>query len=84
MRVTALKTRILSHLCDCSTGTALLSSHQMEGLDAPHAGDTHGSAVGQAAKVVKWMKDACPDMLPMAPLLGDLMFTGFTESRYGT
>lgn len=56
----------------------------MEGVDAPHTGDTPWSAVGQAAKVVKWMKDACPDMLSMAPLLGDLMFTGFTESRYGT
>ena len=38
-------------------------------------------AVAQAAKVVKWMEDVCPDMLSIAPLLGDMMFTGFKESR---
>ena len=38
-------------------------------------------ATAQAAKVVKGMEDVCPDMLSIAPLLGDIMFTGFKESR---
>ena len=38
-------------------------------------------AIAQAAKVVKWMEDVRPDMLSIAPLLGDMMFTGFKESR---
>ena len=38
-------------------------------------------AIAQAAKVVKWMEDVRPDMLSIAPLLGDMMFTGLKESR---
>lgn len=40
------------------------------------------TGVGQAAEIIKWMRNACPDMLPMAPLLEDMTFTGFAESRY--
>lgn len=38
-------------------------------------------AVGEAAKIVKWMRRSCPEMVPMAPLLQELMFAGFSETR---
>ena len=50
-------------------------------MDNPLPENNQVKAVGQAAKVVKWMEDVCPDMLSIAPLLGDVMFTGFKESR---
>lgn len=38
-------------------------------------------AEGEAAKIVKWMRRFCPEMVPMAPLLQELMFAGFSETR---
>eukprot|EP00903_Cladosiphon_okamuranus_P010662 g10080.t1 len=38
-------------------------------------------AVGEAADIVMWMRQFCPEMVPMAPLLQELMFTGFSETR---
>lgn len=38
-------------------------------------------AVGEAAMIVKWMRRFCPEMVPMAPLLQELMFAGFSETR---
>lgn len=40
-------------------------------------------AEGEAAKIIEWMRRSCPDMVPIAPLLKELMFTGFSETRYG-
>lgn len=38
-------------------------------------------AIGEAANIVKWMRRFCPEMVPMAPLLQELMFAGFSETR---
>lgn len=40
------------------------------------------SAVGEAAEIVEWIECFCPDMVPMAPLLKELAFSGFSETRY--
>lgn len=39
------------------------------------------NAVGEAAEIVKWMERSCPDMVPMTPLLKELTFSGFSETR---
>lgn len=39
------------------------------------------SAVGEAAAILEWMRRSCPDMVPMAPLLQELLFAGFSETR---
>ncbi len=38
-------------------------------------------AEGEAAKILGWMQQHCPEMVPMAPLLQELMFVGFSETR---
>lgn len=38
-------------------------------------------AVGEAAGIVRWMETSCPDMVPMTPLLKELAFSGFSETR---
>ncbi|CAM9169930.1 unnamed protein product, partial [Scytosiphon promiscuus] len=40
------------------------------------------SAVGEAAAILEWMRRSCPDMVPMAPLLQELLFAGFSETRH--
>ncbi|CAN0418259.1 unnamed protein product [Ascophyllum nodosum] len=66
---------------DPDAKTATLHHEPLKGMDNPLPENNQVKAVGQAAKVVKWMEDVCPDMLSIAPLLGDVMFTGFKESR---
>ena len=50
-------------------------------MDNPLPESNQVKAIAQAAKVVKWMEDVCPDMLSIALLVGDMMFTGFKDSR---
>lgn len=52
----------------------------MEGLEAMSAEDVSG--LGQAAKIIAWMRRECPDMVSVAPLLKELRFTGFSDSRF--
>lgn len=52
----------------------------MEGLEAMSAEDVSG--VGQAAKIIAWMRRECPDLVSVAPLLKELRFTGFSDSRF--
>ena len=49
-------------------------------MDNPLPESNQGKAITKATKVVKWMEDVRPDMLSIAPLLGDMMLTGFKES----
>ena len=58
-----------------------MQEQPLKGMDNPLPESNQVKAIAQAAKVVKWMEDVCPDMLSIAPLLGDIMFTGFKESR---
>lgn len=51
----------------------------MEGLEGMKAEDVSG--VGQAADIIEWMRRECPDMVAVAPLLKELRFTGFSDSR---
>ena len=51
-------------------------------IDNPLPESNQVKAIAQAAIVVKWMEDVCPDMLPIIPLVGDMTFTGFKESRF--
>lgn len=53
--------------------------NQMEGLEGMKAEDVSG--VGQAAEIIEWMRRECPDMVAVAPLLKELRFTGFSDSR---
>ena len=52
-----------------------------KGMDNPLPESNQTKAITQAAKVFKRMEDVRPDMLSTAPILGDMMFTGFKESR---
>ena len=52
-----------------------------KGMDNPLPESNQTKAITQAAKVFKRIEDVRPDMLSIAPLLGDMMFTGFKESR---
>ena len=58
-----------------------MQEQPLKGMDNPLLESNQVKAIAQAAKVVKWMEDVCPDMLSIAPLLGDIIFTGFKESR---
>ncbi|CAM9220570.1 unnamed protein product [Ectocarpus sp. 4 AP-2014] len=51
---------------------------EMEGMESK--GDPV-KAEGEAAKIIEWLRRSCPDMVPIAPLLKELMFTGFSETR---
>lgn len=53
----------------------------MEGME-PTMQDDQVRGVGQAVEIISWIQRVCPDMLPMAPLLQDVMFAGFEESRW--
>ena len=59
----------------------MVQEQPSKGMDNPLLESNQAKAITQAAKVVKWMEDVRPDMLSIAPLLGDMMFTGFKESR---
>ena len=59
----------------------MVQGQPLRGMDNPLPESNQVKAITQAAKVVKWMEDVCPDMLSNAPLLGNMMFTGFKESR---
>ena len=50
-------------------------------MNNPLPESNQAKAITQAAKVVKWMEDVCPDMLSIAPLVEEMMLTGFKESR---
>ena len=49
----------------------------LKGIDNPLPESNQVKAIAQAAIVVKWMEDVCPDMLSIVPLVGDMMFTRF-------
>ena len=59
----------------------MVQEQPLKGMDNPLPESNQVKATTQATKVVKWMEDVRPDMLPIAPLLGDMMFTGFKEWR---
>lgn len=61
--------------------TVKLLTDQMEGMEI-NVGAKQVKAEGKAAEIIKWMKCACPDMVPMAPLLEEILFAGFEESRF--
>ena len=58
----------------------MVQEQPLKGMDDPLPESNQVKAITQAAKVVKWMEDVCPDMLSIAPLVGDMMLTGFKES----
>lgn len=54
----------------------------MEGMEvAPAVAAKDVRAAGQAALILEWMGRMCPDMVPMAPLLEEIMLAGFEETR---
>lgn len=55
---------------------------QMEGMEDVTSEDSDVTGMGQAAEVIKCIRGTCPDVLPMAPLLEDVMFAGFKETRF--
>ena len=59
----------------------MVQGQPLNGMDNPLPESNQVKAITLAAKVVKWMEDVCPDMLSIAPLVGDMMFIGFKESR---
>ena len=59
----------------------MVQEQPLKGMDNPLPESNQVKATTQATKVVKWMEDVRPDMLSIAPLLVDMMFTGFKESR---
>ena len=59
----------------------MVQEQPLKGMDNPLPESNQVKATTQVAKVVKWMEDVRPDMLSIAPLRGDIMFTGFKESR---
>ena len=58
----------------------MVQEQPLKGMNNPLPESNQAKAITQAAKVVKWMEDVRPDMLSIAPLLGDMMFTGFKTS----
>ena len=59
----------------------MVQEQPLKGMDNPLPESNQVKAITQVAKVVKWMEDVCPDMLSIASLVGDMMLTGFKESR---
>ena len=59
----------------------MVQEQSLKGVDNPLPESNQVKAIAEAAKVVKWMEDVCPDMLSIVPLPGDMMYTGFKESR---
>ena len=59
----------------------MVQEQPLKGMDNPLPESNQAEAITQAAKVLKRMEHVRPDMLSTAPLLGDMMFTGFKETR---
>ena len=59
----------------------MVQEQPLKGMDNPLPESNKAKAITQAAKVFERMEHVRPDMLSTAPLLRDMMFTGFKESR---